>query len=520
MKKIFGCLALCSALFATSCTNENLAPDANGGHQVKVKVSVGEESRTMIGDNGMNVWNPNAGEEIFVISEDGNVYGTLQLDESSLGEDGNSAFFKGTVIGNPAQLKYAYYPAPRREGNEWIIRMNDVDGKNHKAPMYGNVVHDQAGSWSVNFNNAGALVRFQITGIKGEAVGFTAQDANDKYLTGGYYHLNNGSLEFESSEDSREQMTTIYNFPEDGIVYLPIGLDAQSMQVRAASSISISAVLHENQGPRELFEIENIPVEKNYISTYSVPNFDVPETGEPVKSEFIYATSGEGKHTWETALNADMTSFKLAENIVLERALVLNVNKTITLDLNGKKVELTGTISGGGAVFEVSNGVLNIIGNGQVIASTEANATGNNAVWVRQNGKVNIYGGTFSNYGKCIKESDVNKQNDQEDLIYVGSDAQEGAKINVYGGDFSSKVVCGHFGLRWLLNQNNNINSQRIFVWGGTFHNFNPANAETHDEWMSSMTEGGKTFGSYLAEGYIVENASEGVFVVKPDQKK
>lgn len=169
-------------------------------------------------------------------------------------------------------------------------------------------------------------------------------------------------------------------------------------------------------------------------------------------------------------------------------------------------------VEGGGAVFEISNGTLNIIGTGEIIASTEDNATGNNAVWVKGNGIVNIYSGTFSNYGLCVKDAEASS--DQEDLIYVNNSLDGNttftgsAQVNIYGGTFKNEVTATANGIHWLLNQKNQMTEKRIFVHGGIFHNFNPQAAKTDDGWMGDT----KT-GSYLADGATCTE-SNGIYTV------
>ncbi|WP_418707611.1 hypothetical protein [Bacteroides sp.] len=85
------------------------------------------------------------------------------------------------------------------------------------------------------------------------------------------------------------------------------------------------------------------------------------------------------------------------------------------------------------------------------------------------------------------------KLNTQIDLIY----ARENGKINIYGGTFES----GKYGTPnndtdgryWVLNlKNTDKNTASIQVSGGTFINFNPANPNMDDN------------ESYLVTGYEV----------------
>lgn len=163
------------------------------------------------------------------------------------------------------------------------------------------------------------------------------------------------------------------------------------------------------------------------------------------------------------------------ETIVLLRDVNLTepvvITKEVIVDLNGKK------ISSATDVFEVADGALTIIGDGEVHAAT-TNGEPYCAVWAYGDAVVNIYGGTYK-----IGYPD----GDYNDLIY----AKENAVINIYGGTFYNSGSENAFVLN-LKDQDRS--TADINVYGGSYEKFNPANNES---------EGPNT--NFVAAGYTVE---------------
>lgn len=136
----------------------------------------------------------------------------------------------------------------------------------------------------------------------------------------------------------------------------------------------------------------------------------------------------------------------------------------------------------GNGVFTVTNGTLTLDGKGII------NGLGNNiwsiAVWVKENGKLVINDGYFTNVGAYSEED-----SEHFDLIYAADNAQ----IEINGGEFKCETP------KWTLNiKNNSRETASIVVKGGKFHGFNPAEAEE---------------GNFVAPGYKVVEEN-GVFTV------
>ena len=143
----------------------------------------------------------------------------------------------------------------------------------------------------------------------------------------------------------------------------------------------------------------------------------------------------------------------------------------------------------GDGVFTVVNGTLTLNGKGTI------NGLGKNdwsmAVWAKENGKVIINDGYFTNVG-------AKSTNDSEhfDLIYASGNAQ----IEINGGEFTCETP------KWTLNiKDKDRATASIIVKGGKFHGFNPADCDV---------EGPNT--NFVAPGYkVIEE--DGIFTVMPE---
>lgn len=160
---------------------------------------------------------------------------------------------------------------------------------------------------------------------------------------------------------------------------------------------------------------------------------------------------------------------------------------TITADttiVNNGEITIKEDTEGNG-VFLVTNGTLTLDGKGTI------NGLGNNdwsmAVWVKENGKLVINDGYFTNVGAKSEED-----SDHFDLIYAADNAQ----IEINGGEFKCETP------KWTLNiKNNSRETASIVVKGGKFHGFNPMEAEE---------------GNFVAPGYKVVEEN-GIFTVMPE---
>jgi hypothetical protein len=175
----------------------------------------------------------------------------------------------------------------------------------------------------------------------------------------------------------------------------------------------------------------------------------------------------------------------IAESIDAPTAFEVKVDTVITN--NGVITVSEDTVGDG--VFMVTEGTLTLDGNGTI------NGLGKNdynmAVWAKDNGKVVINNGYFTNVGAAT-------ENDPShfDLVYASGNAQ----IEINGGEFKCETP------KWTLNiKDKDRATASIVVKGGKFHGFNPAACEV---------EGPNT--NFVAPGYkVVEE--DGVFVVMPE---
>ena len=190
--------------------------------------------------------------------------------------------------------------------------------------------------------------------------------------------------------------------------------------------------------------------------------------GEQVAKVSTYAELVE-------ALGGDKQTIKLEKDIIdFDKS--LEINRTVTVDLNGK------TLKGNGCdgVFIVSvNGDLTIEGKGNVIAKGGFDSSVDEyamAIWAK-GGKVTINGGKFS-------QVTVNGDS-QYDMIYATDFADKHAEITILSGEFESVTP------KWTLNIKDRDES-KILVKGGVFKGYDPAKA---------MTEPNSPV-NFVAEGY------------------
>ena len=161
---------------------------------------------------------------------------------------------------------------------------------------------------------------------------------------------------------------------------------------------------------------------------------------------------------------------------------------TDTTIINNGEITVKEDTKGDG-VFTVTNGTLTLNGKGTI------NGLGKNdwsmAVWAKENGKVIINDGYFTNIGAESAED-----SEHFDLIYASGNAQ----IEINGGEFKCETP------KWTLNiKDKDRATASIIVKGGKFHGFNPANCDV---------EGPNT--NFVVSGYkVVEEDS--AFTVMPE---
>ena len=164
---------------------------------------------------------------------------------------------------------------------------------------------------------------------------------------------------------------------------------------------------------------------------------------------------------------------------------------TITADttvVNNGEITVKEDTEGNG-VFTVTNGTLTLDGKGTI------DGLGKNdwsiAVWAKENGKVIINNGYFTNVGAKSEED-----SEHFDLIYASGNAQ----VEINGGEFKCETP------KWTLNiKDKDRSTASIIVKGGKFHQFNPSNCSS---------EGSNT--NFVAPGYKVVEEN-GIFTVMPE---
>ena len=159
-----------------------------------------------------------------------------------------------------------------------------------------------------------------------------------------------------------------------------------------------------------------------------------------------------------------------------------------TVITNNNVITITEDTEGYG-VFTVTYGTLTLNGKGTI------NGVGKNdwnmAVWAKENGKVVINDGYFTNEGAT-----ANVDSAHFDLVYASGNAQ----IEINGGEFKCQTPA------WTLNiKDKDRATASIVVKGGKFHGFDPSNC---------ASEGPNT--NFVAPGYKVVEEN-GVFTVIPE---
>ena len=208
----------------------------------------------------------------------------------------------------------------------------------------------------------------------------------------------------------------------------------------------------------------------------------------------------------EVAANADIPSVPVkvelpvaADNDYAEKTVSLDITvevvqasikdtesaKKFTRDTEYK---LTGIkASGGNGVLRVTYGTLTINGVG-TLKAVESSDHYAMAIWANgANSKVIING------GKYVQE--ITGTDTQYDLIY----ASDKATIEIYGGTFQCATP------QWTLNCLDNSDS-KIYVMGGKFYNFNPAEPHVQPEGTEEII---------VPEGYEVKKSGDWYSVVR-----
>lgn len=449
MRKIFMSAAML-AFLAASCTNEELVqePMMSGGQPFTLSAEHGMASRTVL-DGNQTHWSE--GDQIYVSSADGEVYGWLTLKSGKGTKDGE---FFGYVKGDISKLAYTIFPAPK-SGN--VIDLSNRDASNGEldAPMiatFGSV------KTSVAFKNETALVKIPVTGLENK----TDMKVMGNGIGGELVPFNNnGEWELVFSGTAGNEIT-IKNVTNNELLVPIATLYNQEDKVNetpAETPVVLSVNINNQEVP-----VGEIQVQQGQVSINTVPTIDASgdeiSTVVNTKERLIAAVAAGG-------------DIKLSDNIDLQNVPLI-VENTVTVDLNGKTLtgglfaENNSVISEGATdsyVFWVKNGGnLTITGNGKV--KTKA-AKYSIAVWA-DGGIVTINNGQFENAGEG------------SDLIY----AKNGGQITINDGTFKAcekqDGVAGTKQKYSALNLSDNSGSS-ITVYGGKYYEFDPSNNKSEN---------------------------------------
>lgn len=168
------------------------------------------------------------------------------------------------------------------------------------------------------------------------------------------------------------------------------------------------------------------------------------------------------------------STIKLMADVDLETK--ITVSKNIIIDLNGKTITAVNDTAGDGLFMVVGTATLTINGDGTLNSATQANPWGM-AIFAKDTARVVINGGTFTNKGTCHVDYDEhnNPVKCNNEVIY----ARDNAIITINGGTFIGNLDNPDYGAKYTLNLRDGHTTAVILVRGGTFVEFNPAEAIT-----------------------------------------
>ena len=241
-----------------------------------------------------------------------------------------------------------------------------------------------------------------------------------------------------------------------------------------AKAGSITGGTFDREIPLTALEPGHISV-KNENGTYSVS----ADSYAAVIGETGYATLSEA-----VSNAASGSTITLLDNVVLKNTLFINGDKTLTLDMNGKKItddideqaQTAGLLTVGGSanVTITGNGTFDYTDNYYDKAGGYEGVTGY-LITVFEGGRLTVENGTFHGAMGCIR------------LGKLRNVAGETAKVTIKGGTYESKVQYNnHY---WTLNKMDGTTTT-FELLGGTFVKFNPAKGSTENPNEDFVAEG------------------------------
>ena len=160
----------------------------------------------------------------------------------------------------------------------------------------------------------------------------------------------------------------------------------------------------------------------------------------------------------------------LTSDITLEGGSIEIAGKTVTVDLDGHNITVTGKKEGICEAFYVqAGGNLTINGNGTILAK-DTGAEHVTALSAVDGAVVRINGGDFVSEGSTA--------------VY----ATRGAVVNIYGGTYSAVE---YYGQMYTIDVNEAEAVLGVInIYGGTFHNFDPANHTNDGTYTNKVMDG------------------------------
>ena len=309
----------------------------------------------------------------------------------------------------------------------------------------------------------------------------TLEGTEEDRTAAGTFYLG-GTAEFEGNTLTLKKMA-----PGDRIAF--------DVKVDNESDIPVKyRVLVKEDGESNLTAALNIFVNNEYYLGDSATGYTALAVGEnvtvPVSVELpISAGNDYAEKTATLIVSVEAVQASIKDTADTPLSFSDGNAHEYTLDKNIRANGVDG-------VFYVDNGsMLTLNGNATVVA--EGGMLGdseyNMAVWAKgANTKVIINGGTYVNTAK--------KGDDHYDLIY----ASGSATIEIYGGTFVNITP------KWTLNCNDHSGS-KIYVMGGKFYKFNPAEPHVQPEGTEEIivpegyevVKDGDWYEVKLQDGYI-----------------
>ena len=241
--------------------------------------------------------------------------------------------------------------------------------------------------------------------------------------------------------------------------------------------------------------------EPTAVEAYTRPEFMVPATGMIIPDVFmgfapVFVEPSDPDFTQDEIVMEK--NYAPVEPIVVEKTMKLNMGgKTITGPVFPSAYDDEGNVTETDSygLWVKDGGDILVEGQGVIEAQP---ATYSMAVWAN-GGKVVINNGTFKN-------------GEGSDLIYASS----GGQVEIHGGEFFPAFIpAGTEGTAQpycALNlKNDGKDGSKITVYGGRFHNFNPADNKSETEaWRVANPN------QFVAEGYESVEVEPNVWEVRP----